>query len=351
MKQILTLSLLLINSISFANLADFSYNNHCINNLIYFEDLSTAVDDEVVSWFWEFGDQSVSTDNSPVHAYTESGIYNVNLTIQTLKGKSYSKLKSIEIKSAPFAFFNPKNLCDKKVRFTDNTYANSDKIKSWIWDFGDGEYSLDQNPEHQFSEDEKSNIHLKVLDKNGCWDSISQSVKIIKNPKTGFDINNVILTNPAVIKINSHNKSDSLLYLINDELIHKQNGFIQVPSHQEVSIKQKVINEFGCIDSIQQKIKANKEYKIPLPPFFQPVSGNNKSTFGINDESISVNEFIIHDSSGREVFNGNNLNKKWNGRDEKTGNPCLSGVYVYVLSYENSKKVKVLQKGKLILKQ
>ena len=81
------------------------------------------------------------------------------------------------------------------------------------------------------------------------------------------------------------------------------------------------------------------------------MSGNNKSTFGINDESISVNEFIIHDSSGREVFNGNNLNKKWNGRDEKTGNPCLSGVYVYVLSYENSKKVKVLQKGKLILKQ
>ena len=258
MKQILSFSLLLIYSISFANLADFSYNNHCINNLIYFEDLSTAVDDEVVFWFWDFGDNSISTDNSPVHAYSESGIYNVNLTIQTQKGKSYSKLKSIDIKAAPFAFFNPKNLCDKKVVFTDYTYAKSASVKSWIWDFGDGEYSLEQNPEHQFSEDEKTNIHLKVLDKNGCWDSISQSVEIIKNPKTGFDISSVILTNPAVIKINSHNKSDSLLYLINDELINQQNGFIQVPGHQEVSVKQKVMNEDGCIDSSLQKIKANK---------------------------------------------------------------------------------------------
>ena len=141
MKQILSFSLFLIYSISFANLADFSYNNHCINNLIYFEDLSTAVDDEVVFWFWDFGDNSISMDNSPVHAYSESGIYNVIFTIKTQKDKSYTKLKSIDIKAAPFAFFNPKNLCDKKVVFTDYTYAKSASVKSWIWDFGDGEYS------------------------------------------------------------------------------------------------------------------------------------------------------------------------------------------------------------------
>ena len=66
-----------------------------------------------------------------------------------------------------------------------------------MWDFGDGNYSMEKNPNHKFSEQVKTKVHLKVLDNNGCVDSITQVVKIIKKPQVGFDIKNVLLSNPA----------------------------------------------------------------------------------------------------------------------------------------------------------
>lgn len=338
--------LLILSSKLLGGNADFEYNNHCINNLIYFEDLTTA-DEEVVSWYWEFGDGGVAMDKSPVHAFSESGEYDVKLTVKTKSGEELTTLKKIDIKAAPFAFFNPKSKCDQNVNFTDNSFTKATKVKMWMWDFGDGDYSLEQNPNHRFDIAEKSKVHLKVLDKNGCGDSITQSVNVIENPVVGFDINNVILSNPAIIKINSHNNKDSVFYLINNQLASGKGNLLTIPSNTTNEIKQKAINEKGCIDSASLTIAPNHDFHIPLPTVFSPNQGNNTSTFGVSNPDILVKDFRVFNSNGIQVYQATN-NSPWNG-NKQNGAKCENGIYVYSLEYENDQKVKIIQKGKVIL--
>ena len=44
--------------------------------------------------------------------------------------------------------FSYKNQCNGKVEFTDMSQATGDNIVGWLWDFGDGQKSNEQNPTH-----------------------------------------------------------------------------------------------------------------------------------------------------------------------------------------------------------
>ena len=48
---------------------------------VQFTDLSTAGDNPIVSWYWEFGDGDTSTDQNPSHIYGSTGTYTVILTV------------------------------------------------------------------------------------------------------------------------------------------------------------------------------------------------------------------------------------------------------------------------------
>ena len=144
---------------SIANEAKFKYENHCLNNLIYFEDLSMSKS-TIIAWYWEFGDQAISMEKNPVYAYSESGKYLVKLTIKTELGRSFSTTKNINIITPPFAFFNPNQLCNNTIVFKENSFTRGSEVKLWIWDFGDGNFSLEQNPTHKFKKGAPQNVVL-----------------------------------------------------------------------------------------------------------------------------------------------------------------------------------------------
>ena len=344
--NLIVIFLFFINPLLGVNV-DFQYNNHCINNIIYFEDLSTS-ENKIVAWYWEFGDGSVANENSPVHVYSESGDYKVRLTIKTELGNAFSLKKSIVINAAPFAFFNPKAECDQTVGFIDNSFTKSAEVNQWMWDFGDGNYSMEKNPKHKFNKTIKSQVHLKVLDKNGCIDSITQLVKIKKKPKVGFDIKNVLLSNPTFIKVKSHNFQDIISYEINNKTIIEKNALFVANPYESSVITQKVKNQMGCMDSLSTVVSPKQDFHINLPIYFQPQSKNNTSSFGVNNHDLVVREFTVFNEKGKQVFYACN-NTLWNGENED-GTTCKEGKYTYLLEYENAENVKVIQKGRFILK-
>tara|TARA_Y100001934_G_scaffold260530_1_gene332875 strand:- start:2184 stop:3239 length:1056 start_codon:yes stop_codon:yes gene_type:complete len=343
---ILIVSLIFTGSVTGVNV-DFVYKNHCINNIIYFEDQSTS-ENKIISWYWEFGDGSVANDNSPVHVYSESGIYKVQLTVKTESGKEYSLKKSVLINSAPFAFFNPNPNCDQTVNFKDNSFTQTAEVKQWMWDFGDGNYSMEKNPNHKFSEQVKTKVHLKVLDNNGCVDSITQVVKIKKKPQVGFDIKNVLLSNPAFIKVKSHNFKDSISYSINNKTVKYPGTLLTANIFGSSTIKQKVKNEMGCSDSSITIISPKQDFQVKLPAYFQPNVFNYTSRFGVNNSNLVVRELSIFNEKGKQVFHACN-NTSWDGKDEN-GHSCKDGTYTYLLEYENPQNTRVIQKGKFVLK-
>lgn len=116
----------------------------------------------ISSWLWDFGDGSISTDKNPVHVYSEPGVYTVTQTIsdgnQFVENTQVINVK--DIFSVDFAVDANVSFKNLTVNFTD---LSSGDINGWLWDFGDGNTSFEQNPVHTYSGDGNYNVTLTVF--------------------------------------------------------------------------------------------------------------------------------------------------------------------------------------------
>ncbi len=55
---------------------------------------------DAASIFWDFGDGNFSTENTPIHTYSEAGSYTVTFEITDVCGKKYNGSKEIEVASS-----------------------------------------------------------------------------------------------------------------------------------------------------------------------------------------------------------------------------------------------------------
>jgi PKD repeat protein len=112
---------------------------------------------------WNFGDGLSSTLQSPTHNYTSAGDYDITLTVTNAAGSTSSLTKQIHFTPAPppppitpvgkppYADFSV-NL--QTVFFVYDQLSFQDLSTgiptSWLWDFGDGATSTEQNPTHSY---------------------------------------------------------------------------------------------------------------------------------------------------------------------------------------------------------
>ncbi|MCK4311119.1 MAG: PKD domain-containing protein, partial [Candidatus Cloacimonetes bacterium] len=106
------------------------------------------------SYEWDFGDESpISTEVNPTHIYTESGLFDVSLTVTNSEGSdTLVKEDYITVYEAPTAVF----LAEPTIGISPLTVAFSDSssgvIEDWLWDFGDSCSDTLQNPVHTYNE-------------------------------------------------------------------------------------------------------------------------------------------------------------------------------------------------------
>lgn len=68
-----------------------------INDTIQFTDTSIDSDGTVVSWRWDFGDETTSSEQNPVHKYSTGGTYQISLRINDNDGVSDTATEFITI--------------------------------------------------------------------------------------------------------------------------------------------------------------------------------------------------------------------------------------------------------------
>ncbi len=123
---------------------------------------------EITNWLWDFGDGITSTEQNPIHVFTEVGFYVVCLEVSDSSGQCQDELCTGLFVTGEFPcqaafdfFIIPEN--PLSVQFTD---ASTGNIGFWSWDFGDGNFSFEQNPLHAYSENGIYEVCLRVLDFN-----------------------------------------------------------------------------------------------------------------------------------------------------------------------------------------
>jgi len=107
-----------------------------------------------IFWLWDFGDGGASNAQNPVHTYLAPGSYTVSLTAieSTSAFGTATKRDFISVAPAPlvpnFVATPTTGALPLTVSFSDQSSGVAPT--SWVWDFGDGGTSADQNPSHTY---------------------------------------------------------------------------------------------------------------------------------------------------------------------------------------------------------
>jgi PKD repeat protein len=137
------------------------------------------------SWAWSFpgGSPSASNLENPLVTYDTPGQYDVSLIVSNISGTDTLLLENyLTIQEEPAAAF------DMDVSAgTVNFQNNSENAGSYIWNFGDGEESTDENPVHDYSEDGDYTVMLIATGPCGV-DTIEQIVSVLLVPVAGFEV-------------------------------------------------------------------------------------------------------------------------------------------------------------------
>jgi PKD repeat protein len=117
------------------------------------------------SWLWDFGDGNTSTDQNPIHSYTNSGHYTVKLIVYSgIKSDTLIKTDYIIVVLPLLADFSATPLSGSvplQIQFTDNSLGSP---INWKWDFGDGKTSIEQNPIHTYTKKGYFSVKLIITD-------------------------------------------------------------------------------------------------------------------------------------------------------------------------------------------
>jgi PKD repeat protein len=151
-------------------IADFTYtpNIPTTQDIIQFTDTSTKGTSIIISWSWDFGDGEGSHLQNPTHQYSDDGTYNVTLTVMDEAGLEDDETKNITVGNTPpeaYFTYTPLNPTTADIiQFIDASTDVDGEIVAWLWDFGDGETSTLENPEHQYEKIGEIPVILRVED-------------------------------------------------------------------------------------------------------------------------------------------------------------------------------------------
>lgn len=121
---------------------------------VTFSDLSLSNAGAITSWSWDFGDGNTSTTQNPVHIYNDPGMYTIVLTITNSTGGTDTETKTdyIDVQYFPPTADFTSDITSGNAPLTVNyTDLSLDSVDTWNWDFGDGNTSTEQHPQHVYT--------------------------------------------------------------------------------------------------------------------------------------------------------------------------------------------------------
>ncbi|MBV1911138.1 MAG: PKD domain-containing protein [Kangiellaceae bacterium] len=198
-----------------------------INESVSFDSSNSNDPDsgDSLSYSWQFGDGTSSQETNPVHAYASANTFQVSLTVTDNSGASSNPFTAnIEVEDSssniiPVARINvsPNPVTQgTAINFdgTDSSDADNGDTLTYVWLFGDGAASTEQNPSHIYSEVGTYVVSLTVTDNHGAA-SVAAEVEITvlssgnNNPPTArFTISSDTVAVNVAVTFDSSSSSD-----------------------------------------------------------------------------------------------------------------------------------------------
>lgn len=211
---------------------------------------------------WNFGDGQKSSDYSPIHVYTNAGIYEVSLIVKSAStGCADTAFQKITIKdfkadfSFTSSFLNTTSCSAMKVQFK-NKSENFTHIK---WEFGDGSSSENNNnPTHIYTTPGRFIIKLHVTGNNGLSRTYTDSVIMEKfDVSLKADLARTCTSEPVTLTNDIQHGSEYLWDLGDGNIIKVAEPFYvhQYKTPGTYSPRIIALQKNGCLASVEMKEK------------------------------------------------------------------------------------------------
>jgi PKD repeat protein len=127
-------------------------------------------------FFWNFGDSTSSNAASPIHTFAAAGTYTVCFTARdTINGCADTVCKSISVNTCNT--FSIDFTAPTAPSLTKSFVNTSSPAQVYVWNFGDGNTSINTNPTHTYGSMGTYTVCLLGKDTvYGCIDSVCKSV-------------------------------------------------------------------------------------------------------------------------------------------------------------------------------
>lgn len=278
-------------------------------------------------YYWEFKDGGTSIEKDPVHSFVNPGTYKVVLK----EGQSGNQIGSIDIAVFPDPVVTftsvPKAGCTPLVvKFQSNVVKDSEiGITGYLWTFGDGNTSTDQNPTYTYKTKGIYNVSLKISTNfRECDKQILVEKEITVNAvNADFTPSSpVACTVPA--KFTFKNNTPDLAgntYIWNFGNGNSSQSYtpdeVSYNSTGSYTVSLIAANTSGCIDTIKKTIKVGAPelnlnvrdtycFKIPLVLLNNSLASSFKWTFD-NSASIATSleksPTVTYNTSGLKTIN------------------------------------------------
>jgi gliding motility-associated-like protein len=234
--------------------------------------------------------------------------------------------------------------------------ALSQSKVDYLWSFGDGTFSKEDNPTHTYKKEGSFKVNLIVkskIDNTVLSQSKDQLITVLPAPAISFT--NELLSNdgiPETSFINTTDKATTWSWNFGDGYISSEKD----PYHSYrlkgmYAVSLTATNEEGCTATLSQQVAVTDDYNLLAPNSFTP-NGD-----GLNDEFMPVALEIldapfslsIFSTTDGLVFESTSTDNKWDGINKQTGSPAQSGNYIWVVKLINSDGNTEQYKGALLL--
>jgi len=153
---------------------------------VQFSDLSTGA---ITSWSWDFGDGATSAEPNPLHTYLVPGLFTVSLTVRGPGGPGgvvVPELVRVNSPPPPEADFEVSvtdGIDPLEVAFLDRTQGVA---TSWLWSFGDGQTSSEENPTHSYLQAGTYTVALLATGPGGSDEHVRVDLITVRSVERGI---------------------------------------------------------------------------------------------------------------------------------------------------------------------
>jgi PKD repeat protein len=177
----------------------FTSDNTCDKSAVQFTNGTSIQGSATLSYEWNFGDGTVSSQINPSRLYAAAGVYTATLKATSSIGCSSTYTRQVTVSPYPVAAFNVNDACaGQDILFT-NTSSISFGSVGQEWQLGSGIISNDKNPKYSFATAGTYNVKLRAISDFGCVDSVIKQVVVHPVPMPAFTVADVCNGEDALI--------------------------------------------------------------------------------------------------------------------------------------------------------